>query len=153
MDPRRKQPGARLPVDPDECRWANAKGTIQGMPAFVRINTTLQEMGPCPGFGHEVSVLIHFTSAGDNGLPESEDDLSAVDEIEDLCKERLEAGGTAALALVITSGGTRELTFYSSDPQAAVTAWEYHIQPRVTTHRAELLVRPDGRWEALQQFA
>jgi hypothetical protein len=153
MDPAKRQPKrVRLPVSPDECRWANARGTIGGLPAFIRINSTLQEIAPCPGFGHEALVRIAFNSAGDNGMPESEDDLTAVDEIEDCCKERLEAGGTAALALVITCDGARELYFYSSDPRAAVSAWE-SLQPRFTTHRVEFGVRPDDRWEVLGNFA
>jgi hypothetical protein len=144
---------ARLPVHPDDCRWANAKGDLKGWPAYFRINTSLQDFAPCGGFDHEILILIHFNSAGDNGLPEDEDDLTAVDGIEDRIKDRLEADRTAVLALVITCEGARELYFYMADPKAAIQAWEDDLQPDIKTHRVRFEIRPDEDWRVYRKFA
>ncbi len=150
---KRRRSNNRLPVDPADCAWLNAKGTIQGLPAYFRLNESLKELAPCSGFEYEVLVLIYFNSTGDNGMPQSERDLTQVDDIEDQFKDHLEATGSAILALVITTDGAREVYFYSSDPEAAIDEWEEKLQPRMRTHKVEFKVRPDEEWEAYQEFA
>jgi hypothetical protein len=151
--PKRRRSSKRPPVDPADCAWLNAKGTIQDFPAYFRLNGSLKERAPCTGFEYEVLVLIYFNSTGDNGLPQSEKDLSAVDDIEDKFKDRLEATGSAILALVITTDGARELYFYSSDPDAAIAEWEEKLQPRMRTHKVEFKIRPDEEWDIYRKFA
>jgi len=143
----------RLPVLPDDCRWANAKGTIRGKPAYVRLNTSLQNHAPVAGFDSEVLVVIYFNSTGDSGLPQSEADLTVVDDIEEVFKSRLEEDGTAILALIVTHDGARELYFYSSDPDAAIEHWEQTLRRRIQTHQVQFKVRPDAEWEVYADFA
>jgi Family of unknown function (DUF695) len=139
--------------DPEGRGWVNMKGTIQGLPAYIRYDSTLKKVAPHPDYRHEVLVTIAFNSARENGLPASEDDLCAVDDIEDLFKSRLEKDQTAVLALVITTGGVRELYFYSSDPDNAIRHWEDYLQPRMDTHQVEFVIRPDADWEIYHKFA
>jgi hypothetical protein len=143
----------KLSPDPDAEDWVNMQGEIGGLPAFVRVNVGVKKLAPHPDYGHEILVSSAFNTAQENGLPASEEDLSQVDEIEELCKTELEKGQTALLVLVVTSGGVRELYFYSSDPEDAIRRWEAAIQPRIQTHEVEFRVRPDPDWEVYQQFA
>jgi hypothetical protein len=146
MSDAKRRPRPRPPITPDDCEWANAQGTISGLPAYLRINATLEETAPWRGYDHEVMVAIKFNDVGETGMPTAEEDLNTVDEIEDRVKERLEADGKAILALVLTSDGRRELYFYTVDAKEAVRAWEEDLEPALTTHHVEIHVRPDAEW-------
>lgn len=143
----------RFVHSPGGCSWENARGHLGGLPAFLRVNATLRDHVPRPGFGHEIAVVIHFNSAGADGLPESEQDLSAVDEIEEGIKECLESSGTAVLAVVVTCDGVRRLYFYSSDAPAAIERRERELGPGMETHRVDFDIRPDPAWERYNEFA
>jgi hypothetical protein len=142
-----------IPRDPEGRGWVNMKGTIQGLPAYIRFDSTLKKIAPHPDYRHEILVTIAFNSAEEDGLPSSEDDLCEADDIEDLFKSRLEKDETAVLALILTTGGVRELYFYSSDPDSAIRRWEKFLQPRMETHQVEFAVRPDPAWEIFHKFA
>jgi hypothetical protein len=148
-----KKKSEPLNLDPERQDWMNMKGEIQGLPAFIRLDAGLKKVAPHADYGYEILVSISFNSAQDNGLPESEDDLCAVDDIEELFKTQLERGQNAVLALVITTGGVRELYFYCANPDLAVRRWEDFLQPRMETHQVHFVIRPDADWEVYHQFA
>ncbi len=139
--------------DPQGRGWVNMKGQIQGLPAYIRYDSTLKKIAPHPEYGYEILVTISFNSAGETGLPSDEDDLCAVDDIEDRFKDELEESDTAVLALILTTGGVRELYFYSSNPNRAIGRWEDELQPRMDTHHVEFVIRRDAKWEMYHRFA
>lgn len=145
-------PGS-LRVDLDN-QWANLKGESGGLPVYVRVNTALRTIKGHPAYDHEIRVSIAFNSTDEEtGLPVEEDDLQQVDELEDVFRDCLQAGQESLLALVMTTNGTRDLYFYSSNAQGAIGKFENNLRPRMTTHQVEFSARPDSNWEMFERFS
>ena len=132
--------------------WANMKGEIGGEPVFIRIRTSLRDPALQRAYGHEISTQINFRELQDNGLPSSEEELTAVDELEDWLKDRLESSSRSLLGLVLTGSGVRVCYFYSADPQAAIRIWEQELQPNIRNHQVTFQIRPDPQWQMYRRF-
>lgn len=140
------------PAEPRD--WSNLQAELEGgMPLFVRIRTSLADRQVQTRYGHEIAVVLEILDADETGMPTSEEELDALDVLEDLFKDRLEQSGNAVLALVVTTGGTRTLYFYSADPHSAIRAWESEIQPTILNRRVSFDIQPDPEWEAYRCFA
>lgn len=142
---------ASVPSTSADCLWANATGEIEGLPAYLRINSTLEKMAPVSGYDHLAVVTLWFKDPGDDGMPKDTEDVAGVDALEELVVGRLENGRTI-LALALTNDGARELYFYSSAPQAAIEAWEKELLPAIKSHEAEINIEPDEGWEAFKTY-
>jgi hypothetical protein len=139
------------PAEPRD--WANLQAEMQGgMPLFARIRTSLADRRVQAKYGHEIAVVLHMLESDETGMPTSGEELDALDALEDRFKDRLEQGGTAVLALVVTTEGTRTLYFYSADPQPAIRAWERELQPTIRDRRVTFDIQPDAAWEAYRCF-
>ena len=140
------------PVEPRD--WANLQAEIEsGMPLFARIRTSLADHRVQARYGHEIAVILHILDPDESGMPSSEEELDALDVLEDQFKDHLEQGGAAVLALVVTTEGTRTLYFYTADPQAAIQAWERELQPTIQDRRVTFDIQPDPEWGAYRCFA
>lgn len=135
-----------------ECEWTNAQGEMNGLPAFLRVNATLQALAPIPMFTHLARFVLYFSNPGGDGMPQEEADFLGVDAIEDLVVDKMEAAG-ATLSLSLTHDGARELFFYTPNPQSAIEAWENQLQPAIKTHEVEFLLEEDEEWNAYRSFA
>src|SRR4051812_22669795 len=93
--------------------WANLSGTLSGKPAQLRRNDGILPLRNEPTWAHEVRVAIRFNRVGGDGLPDGKDEYVTLDAVEDLYRDGLQREGTAALALVITTDGIRDLIFYT----------------------------------------
>lgn len=133
--------------------WANLQAEIQGgLPLFARIRTSLADRRVQARYGHEIAVVLQILEPDESGMPASGEELDAIDALEDRFKNHLEQGGTAVLALVVTTEGTRTLYFYSADPQPAIRTWETELQPTIRNRRVTFDIQPDPAWEAYRCF-
>jgi hypothetical protein len=123
--------------------WANLRGVRGGKAVFVRICTSFRERSVQASYNHEITAEIAFHELQANGLPASHEELTAVDELEEWLKDRLESASRSVLGLVITG--------YSADPKTAVRVWE-ELQPKVHSHQVTFRVRPDVEWQMYRSF-
>jgi len=147
---RRTLPGPPAGSEPRD--WANMRGEINGRPAFIRIRTSLSQPAARMGYDHEITAQIAFHELQDNGLPASDEELTAVDELEDWIKAHLESASPSVLGLVITGSGVRVCYFYSADPQAAIRVWETQLQPHIGGQQVTFQIRPDAQWQMYRRF-
>lgn len=132
--------------------WLNMKAEMDGRPVFIRMHASLRDPAVQRAYGHQISTRITFHELQENGLPSSDEELTAVDELEDWLKDRLEASSHTLLALVLTGYGVRDCYFYSSDPQSAIRVWEQELQPNIRSHQVAFEIRPDPQWEMYRRF-
>jgi hypothetical protein len=148
----KKRPPA-MPAANSEARdWANMRGELGSKTVFVRIRTSLRARSAQVSYEHEITVEIAFHELQENGLPSSHEELTAVDELEDWLKDRLESASRSVLGLVITGDGVRVCYFYSADPRTAIRVWEEELQPNVHSHQLTFRVRPDPEWQMYRSF-
>ena len=139
---------ARLDLDG---HWANLRVDNDGRPGFVRVNRGLAPAAGHPSYSYEVKLTISYENVGDTGLPTVDEEMEAVDRIEDRVRAALEADRRSLLAVVLTRDGVRELTFYTRDPEG-VAAWFEQQKRAPMTHTLEILIRPDPRWEVFRTY-
>lgn len=132
--------------------WVNIKAEMSGRPVFIRLRASLRDPAVQRAYGHEICTRITFHQLQDNGLPSSDEELTAVDELEDWLKDRLEASSRTLLALVVTGYGVRDCFFYSSDPQSDIRVWEQELQPSIHSHQVTFNIRPDPQWQMYKRF-
>jgi uncharacterized protein DUF695 len=148
-----KKPAPPAPALQSDARdWANMQGEMGGMPVFIRIRTSLRDRAIQANYGHQVSVEIAFHELRENGLPCSEKELTAVDQLEDWLVGRLESFSPTLLGLVITGDGARVCYFYTADPAQAIALWEQQFQPHIRSHQVTFQIRPDPGWEMYRRF-
>jgi hypothetical protein len=133
--------------------WSNLVGTVEGAPTTIRLNSGLAPVAGHADYGNLIIVRIGF-NAGDDGMPCHEDDFRAVDQIEDLFHDALQAGYESLLALAITTARSRDLLFYTRDRDAAIAKFEA-MKPGLDrgTHAVEFIVIEDPRWDNYRRFA
>jgi hypothetical protein len=148
---RKWAPPGRLRVDLDK-NWANLKGEIEGELAYIRVNEGLKEVAGHPDYDHRVIVSILLNDIRDDGMPGSKEELQAIDQVEDVYREALQAKQESLLAVVVTTNGRRDLIFYTSNAQGAISKFENDLQPLAETHQVEFMVHPDENWELYQDF-
>lgn len=136
-----------------DATWANLSGTLSGKPAQLRRNDGILPLRDDPAWANEVRVAIRFNRVRDDGLPDGKDEYVALDAIEDLYRDGLQRNGAAALALVITTDGIRDLIFYTCDPGAVIREFQTSLRPATRTHNVELTIRVDPQWELYRRFA
>jgi len=150
--PRRTTAPAQAAVEINlEGEWEVLSGEFEGLPCIVRVNQALE---PIAGRGYhceDVTIFIYFDSPGDNGMPTDQADLARVDRTEDLITEALQTAGESLLAIAITTGGRRQLTFYSRDSQSAVSRFQ-QLAPQLPSRNMELTVEDDPQWAFYHRF-
>jgi hypothetical protein len=152
MWPFKKRPPSPPDIELDlEGSWVNLRIDNDERPGFVRVNAGLKKIAGHPAYHHEAVISIPFHEVRDNGLPSSEEELTAVEEIEDKVRAALQANRESLLAVVHTRDGRRDLVFYTSNPEAVV-AWFERQKLKKLSHRLKLSLRPDARWETYRAY-
>jgi hypothetical protein len=143
-------PGA-LALDP-EGSWQAMQGSLGGAVAFVMLNTGLQDVVGHPDYDCRLVITIPFNDVRDDGLPTSGAELDAVQKIGEQLAEALEEGQESLLGLTITSGGRREMNFYTSNADAALRRLQ-PLRRAVKSHRIETDVEWDTYWRTYRTFS
>lgn len=134
-----------------EGRWSVAQGEYEGKPLVVRLNQGAAPAIGHPEFSHQVGVAVPLLAPDANGLP-SKEESEQLNRIEDILAQRLEANRQCIHVATISTGGMRELVFYSSDPAATHELLE-DLAAEVSTHEVQHIVQPDAKWNVYRQFA
>ncbi len=131
--------------------WSLSQGSHDGHPLIVRVNRGVAEAVGHPAFAHQVGVAFPLHSPDANGFPGAEE-TEQLDEIEELVVARLGADRQCLHVATLSTGGMRELVFYSSDP-AATDAALGELAGEVRTHELQHIIQPDPKWRVYRQFA
>jgi hypothetical protein len=107
----------------DEAGWQGLEGTISGVPAVALLNTALQGVVGHPDYDHRLVVTIPYRARPD-GMPASDEEYDAVQELGSQLGEELEEGQESLLAITIMTGGRRELILYTHDAPSALQRLE-----------------------------
>ena len=148
---RKWAPPGRLKVDLDS-NWSNLKGEIEGELAYIRVNEGLKPVVGHPDYDHRLIVVIQVNHVRDDGMPATKEELTAIDEVEDVYRNTLQSRQESLLAAVVTTNGRRDLIFYTSDPQQAIHKFENDLQPLAETRQVEFMIHPDANWDLYQDF-
>jgi hypothetical protein len=147
---RRYPPPGELPLD-TEGSWQGLRGVIDGAPAWVLLNTALRRFAGHPAYDRRLTVAIPFNQAGPDGMPASEKELTAVQDIGTRLGEALEEGQQSLLALTLMTRGRRKLVLYTSNADAARRRLD-ELRAGVETHRVEAGVEWDTFWGMYRSF-
>ncbi len=147
---KRYPPVGSLPLDPEgQCQMM--QGTISGAPALVLLYVEMQRWAGHPRYDRRLVVSIHFNQVRDDGMAETEEEHTEVQEIGERIAESLGEDQQSLLTLEITTQGRRDLVFYSSDAEAALERLE-ELRPSIWSHSLETAVEYDTFWGAYQSF-
>lgn len=130
--------------------WSVTHGSHSGRPMIVRRNAGAAAVAGHPAYGHQVGVAIPLRAPDDNGFPGS-DEAAQLDALEDLLVERLGVERLCIHVATISTGGMRELVFYTSDPAAAHALLE-QIAGETTAHEVQHIVQHDPKWKIYRRL-
>lgn len=149
MCPYAEKHGESAPV-PKPNDWILARMQRNGFPLNVRIANAYRGLGGVPSYRHKVIVVIPLNNPAPSGLPyDSEfDDLKATELA--ICGQ-LEVENETLCVLAITGCGTRDLIFYTRNPESAQMKINA-AQAVATGHKFDAAIQPDLNWELFGAF-
>jgi len=125
---------------------------LDGLPYIIRHNAALAPIAGKAFHSERVTVTLHFQTTGENGMPTSKEDLAEVEQIEEIIVDKLQKAGESILAVVVTGGGTRDVTFMSRDSQGAAARFQELIPQLQSRGGIEFSVEDDPDWSFYRQF-
>jgi Family of unknown function (DUF695) len=146
---RRYPPPGSLPVDLDE-GWLQMAGTIGGADALILLHAGLRPVAGHPDYDRRLTVTIPFR-AREDGMPATQEEYVAVADLGDRVSDALGTGQESLLAMTMTRQGRRELTFYTSAPEEALTRLEV-LRAGEQTYPIEAEVDWDTYWGKYRSF-
>jgi hypothetical protein len=130
--------------------WLIARWERKGLPVIIRMAIAYRHRGPIPGYGHKIVIVIKSRHPQSNGMPPGTE-VDDLERAELAVRGQLEAGNHSLCVLAITGCGTRDLIFYTRNPEEA----EQRIQAArslVVSHEFEAEIQPDHEWELYGYF-
>ena len=130
--------------------WLLAHWQRNGYPTTIRMATAYRGMGFVTGYEHKVIVVVELRDPQPSGMPQPSeyDDLEKAEIA--ICSQ-LEAGNDALCVLAITGCGTRDLIFYTRNPEQTAQKIEA-ARSAVESHKFEAAIQPDKEWELYGYF-
>jgi hypothetical protein len=147
---KRCPPPGSLPLDPGG-NWDALRGTVDGAPALILLNADLRRFAGHPDYDRRLTVTIPFNQARADGLPATEKEYLAVQDIGTRVGDALKEDQESLLALSMMRQGRRELAFYTSNAGAALRRLDA-VRAGVETHRVEADVEWDTFWGMYRSF-
>jgi len=95
-------------------QWSMLQAQLGEHPALIRKNQSIEDVDYVL-FPHQLIASIQIDTTGAERLPEGSEEQEALDETEDCLTELMCDEFGAALALVVTTDGVRDLFFYCSE--------------------------------------
>jgi hypothetical protein len=130
--------------------WNVAEGLREGKPIFIRTNTSLTSLIGHPLYPYQAGIAIPFLQPQENGLPNRRE-LEEIGRIADEIHLALVDRNDALFAVVITTGGMRELVFYTGD--APLLRDRLDAVRATYPHREiQLMVQIDRDWSVYREF-
>lgn len=141
---RKYPPPGSLVLDP-EGEWQAMQGKIDGSPALVLLNTGLRGVAGHPAYDHRLEVSVPFNRARADGMPATEEEYLATQDLGTRLGEALEQDQESLLAATIMTKGRRDLILYTHNAASALGRLE-GLRAEVSTHRVEARVERDTFW-------
>ena len=139
---------AASPATPED--WHLFQGTINRHPALVRINRGVKNLIGNPDYGYHVDVSIPFGRTNPDGLPSSEEN-EVLSTVEEIYVEELESHTPSIFVAAVTSGGVRQLMFYTGDP-LHVERHVKKLREKLQSYRTGVEIREDSNWDAYRSI-
>jgi Family of unknown function (DUF695) len=146
---RRYPPPGSLPIDL-EGNWAGLRGTIGGSPAVGLLNLGLRSVVGHPAYDRSLVVTIPFSKARPDGMPETDEEYEAVQELGSRVSDELQQDQESLLAISLLTQGRREMIYYTSDAAGALRRLE--SMQAGTSHPLEPRVERDTFWGLYRAF-
>ena len=127
------------------------KGAHAGKPLFARRNDSASDLAGHPQYRFRIGVALPLKNPNEHGFPGS-DEMSELDTIEDTLVPRLESDQRSLQVLAITTGGVRELIFYTRDPAFSQGVLDA-LRTEVSSHEVQAYIEEDPKWDVYAQFA
>jgi hypothetical protein len=147
---RRYPPPGELPLD-EEGSWQALSGAIDDAPALILLNTAVRRFAGHPAYDRRLTVAVPFNQADPDGMPASQKEFAAIQDIGTRLGEALEEGQQSLLALTVMNQGRRKLVLYTSDADAALRRLD-ELRAEVETHRVAADVEWDAFWGMYRTF-
>ncbi len=147
---RKYPPPGMLSFDPDD-GWQGMQGTINGSDALILFQTGLRPLAGHPDYDQRLIVRVPFHQARPDGMPATEQEYLAVQDLGEKMSGLLQQGQQSLLAMTIMTRGRRDLIFYTSDARGALG----RLAPFCAgeqTHRVETDVERDTFWGMYRSF-
>jgi hypothetical protein len=109
-------PPGSLPLD--QAGWQAMQGSINDAPALVFLDAGLRQVAGHPAYDCRLVVTIPF-QARDDGMPDSDEELAAVQELGSHLADELQHEQQSLHALTVVTQGRRDLILYTHDARAA----------------------------------
>jgi hypothetical protein len=128
---------------PDD--WLIARMRRNGFPLMVRMATAYRDLGKVPGYDHKIVVVIPLNDPQPSGMPQG-DEFDALKAVELSVCNLLEAENESLCVLAVTGCGTRDLIFYTRNPEQAHQMIA-RAQASIVSHKIDAAIEPDQNWE------
>lgn len=139
------------PTYPTDCTWSMLQGENDGSPMLVRRNDGGKQLAAHPDYRYRIGIAFPLRAPDEYGFP-GEREAADLDAIEDTLQERLEDGQRSLQVLGISTGGMRELVFYTRDPRYAEEVIA-SVRASVRTHEVQSYVEEDPEWRLFSDFS
>lgn len=130
--------------------WLIAQLQRNVYPLLVRMATAYRELGHVPGYEHKIVEVIPLQNPPPSGMPQGEE-FDALKEVELSVCSMLEAENESLKVLAITGCGTRDLIFYTRNPDQARTKIK-EARKLISSHKIDVAIEPDKNWEFYRFF-
>jgi hypothetical protein len=125
--------------------WLIARMQRNGFPLMVRMATAYRDLGSVPGYEHKIVVVIPIQNPQPSGMPQG-DEFDALKSVELSICNMLETENESLCVLAITGCGTRDLIFYTRNPEKA-REMIARAQESILSHKIDADIEPDRGWE------
>jgi hypothetical protein len=148
---RKYPPPGSLPLDPEQAGWQALRGTLNGSPAMILLNVGLRPVAGHPAYDQRLVVSVPFNEARDDGMPGSEEEYLAVQEIGERLADALLEGQECLLGLTIMTQGRRDLILYTSNAESSLRKLE-ELRAGIESHEVQADVERDTFWGLYRNF-
>jgi hypothetical protein len=144
--------GETVPTNPfTMTKWEMFKrGTTDGHLAYIRGNVALRGFKERERFPYRIGFAVAFQRPNRYGLP-TDEEARELAPLENEIERTMSGKRLGFLALVITTGGTREYVFYSNQPDA-VRRLIKKMGGRVHGREFRSYVTADPGWDVYFRF-
>jgi hypothetical protein len=125
--------------------WVVGQGVSGGKPLFESLNVGLKKIAGSSNYPFQVDIVLPLNSPREDGLPLG-DELEELNKIEDTLCDKLLPTNLCVFAARITTNGTRELLFYTGNPEK-VKSYFGSIQKSIKSHTLRLTIQKDASWQ------
>lgn len=141
----------KKPNYPTESAWAVLKGQHNGKPMFIRRNESAAQLEGHAEYGYRVGVAVPLLAPNNDGLP-SNDEMEALNKIEDALSVAFENQQASLQVLAVTTNAMREFIFYTRVP-AEIEARLNTVRSQFPNRELQFYIAADSKWDGYAQFA